>query len=114
MIGGATGLLLGAACGATVGGVALAWQGQLPLALSLLGGVGGGVAASALLGLLMPIGLRLLKRGANIALRNRKRRSGPLQPQIVADGRRQTVFAPVPRRQANLSRRAAPAPPSRR
>jgi magnesium transporter len=63
----ATGLLLGAACGAAVGGVALTWQGQAPLALSLLGGVGGGVAASALLGMLMPIGLRLLKLDPKVA-----------------------------------------------
>jgi magnesium transporter len=63
----ATGLLLGAACGVTIAGVALAWQGHLPLALALLGGVGGGVAASALLGLLMPIGLRLLKLDPKVA-----------------------------------------------
>ena len=63
----ATGLLLGVACGVTVAAVALIWKGQAPLALTLLGGIGGGVAASALLGMLLPIGLRLLKLDPRVA-----------------------------------------------
>jgi magnesium transporter len=63
----ATGLFLGAACGAAVGAVALVWLGQVPLALCLLGGVAGGVAGSALLGLTMPITLRLLKLDPKVA-----------------------------------------------
>jgi magnesium transporter len=63
----ATGLLLGAACGAAVAGVALAWLGQMSLALCLLGGVCGGVAGSALMGLTMPVVLRLLKLDPRVA-----------------------------------------------
>jgi magnesium transporter len=61
------GLLLGGACGVVVGVVALAWLRHVPLALCLLGGIGGGVAASALLGLTMPIALRLLKLDPRVA-----------------------------------------------
>jgi magnesium transporter len=63
----ATGLLLGSACGAVVGLVALAWLRHLELALCLLGGVGGGVALSALLGLVIPITLRLFRLDPKVA-----------------------------------------------
>jgi magnesium transporter len=63
----ATGLFLGAACGAAVGTVALVWFRHVALALCLLGGVGLGVAASALMGLAMPIALRLLKLDPKVA-----------------------------------------------
>jgi magnesium transporter len=62
-----TGLLLGSVCGAAVGGVAQAWLGRPGVALSLLGGIGGGVAASALLGLATPIALRLLRLDPKVA-----------------------------------------------
>jgi magnesium transporter len=63
----ATGVLLGVACGAVVGLVALAWLGKVELALCLLGGIGGGVAGSALLGLAIPITLRLFKLDPKVA-----------------------------------------------
>jgi magnesium transporter len=63
----ATGLLLGAASGMIVGVVALAWRGHLRVALCLLGGIAGGVAAAAGLGLAMPYVLRLLRREPQVA-----------------------------------------------
>jgi magnesium transporter len=63
----ATGLLLGGACGLAIGLVALAWQRQIYLALSLLGGIGFGVFGSALLGLTIPIVLRLFKLDPKVA-----------------------------------------------
>jgi magnesium transporter len=62
-----TGLLLGAACGAVVGLVALLWLQHVELALCLLGGIGGGVAAAALMGLAIPITLRLFKLDPKVA-----------------------------------------------
>jgi magnesium transporter len=53
------GLLLGAACGAAIGLVALLWLRQPKLALCLLGGIGGGVAGAAVLGLSLPVILRM-------------------------------------------------------
>src|SRR5262249_4958172 len=53
------GLLLGAACGLVVGLVAVAWKGEMRVALALLGGITGGVAFSAVLGLALPLVLRL-------------------------------------------------------
>jgi magnesium transporter len=62
-----TGLLLGIACGAIVGGTALLWLGQGRIALSLLGGISGGVAGSALLGVTIPVVLRMVKLDPRVA-----------------------------------------------
>jgi magnesium transporter len=63
----ATGALLGSACGAVVGLVALAWLRDYWVALSLLGGIAGGVAVSALLGLTVPITLRFFRLDPKVA-----------------------------------------------
>lgn len=62
-----TGLLLGAACGLVVSTVALLWLGQARVALCLLGGIFGGVASAAVLGLTMPYLIRLLGRNPQVA-----------------------------------------------
>ncbi|HZT83451.1 MAG TPA: magnesium transporter [Gemmataceae bacterium] len=62
-----TGLLLGGACGVLVGLVALAWLRQGEVALCLLGGIGGGVAAAAVVGLAVPYLLRLLRLNPQVA-----------------------------------------------
>jgi magnesium transporter len=62
-----TGLLLGCASGLLVGLVAVFWQGRLRVALCLLGGIGGGVAGAAVVGMAMPNLLRLLKRDPQVA-----------------------------------------------
>jgi magnesium transporter len=62
-----TGLLLGLGGGAVVALVALVWLGLPEVALCLVGGITGGVAASALLGLAMPIVLRLLHLEPRVA-----------------------------------------------
>jgi magnesium transporter len=62
-----TGILLGAACGAAVGLVALVWRRHLQLALCLLAGIGGGVAAAALLGLTLPVLLRMVGLDPKVA-----------------------------------------------
>jgi magnesium transporter len=62
-----TGLLLGAASGVMVGLVALAWLGHPRVALCLLVGIAGGVAAAAGFGLAMPFLLRLLRREPQVA-----------------------------------------------
>jgi magnesium transporter len=62
-----TGLLLGLGSGAAVALVALVWLGEPRMALSLMGGITGGVALSALLGLAMPIVLRLLHLEPRVA-----------------------------------------------
>jgi magnesium transporter len=62
-----TGLLLGGASALLVGLFALAWQRQLSVAACLLGGIGGGVAGAAVLGLALPYTLRLLKRNPQVA-----------------------------------------------
>jgi magnesium transporter len=56
-----TGLLLGLGSGAVIALVALLWLDQGRLALCLLGGITGGVAGAAVLGLAMPVALRLLR-----------------------------------------------------
>jgi magnesium transporter len=66
-----TGVFLGAASGVVVALVALVWLGEARVALCLLGGIGGGVAAAALIGLALPNVLRLLRRDPNVA-------SGPI------------------------------------
>jgi magnesium transporter len=62
-----TGLMLGLASGAVVGLVALAWLGHVRVALCLLGGIGGGVAGAAVLGLAFPFLLRFLHLEPRVA-----------------------------------------------
>ena len=63
----ATGLLLGLTAGGAVGLVELAWLGQGRVALCLLGGIGGGVASAAILGMAVPFVLRLLRLEPRVA-----------------------------------------------
>jgi magnesium transporter len=63
----ATGLLLGLTAGVAVGLVELAWLGQVRVALCLLGGIGGGVASAAILGMGVPFVLRLLRLEPRVA-----------------------------------------------
>jgi magnesium transporter len=62
-----TGLFLGSACGVTLAVVALIWLGLPRVALCLMGGIGGGVAVSALLGLALPIALRMVSLDPKVA-----------------------------------------------
>jgi magnesium transporter len=62
-----TGLLLGLASGAVVGLVALVWLGQVKVGVCLLGGIAGGVAGAAVLGLALPMILRLLRLEPRVA-----------------------------------------------
>ncbi len=62
-----TGVLLGIASAAVVSAVAMAWLGQIRVAVVLLGGIAGGVACSAVLGVTMPNVLRLLRRDPQVA-----------------------------------------------
>jgi magnesium transporter len=62
-----TGLLLGAATGLIVGLVGLVWLGQVRVALCLLGGITGGVAGAAVLGIALPNLLRLLRLEPRVA-----------------------------------------------
>jgi magnesium transporter len=62
-----TGALLGVGCGLLVGGAALVWIGQARVAVCLVGGIAGGVACAAVLGLSMPYALRLLRRDPQVA-----------------------------------------------
>jgi magnesium transporter len=64
---GVTGLLLGTASGAIVGLVGLMWIGQAAVALCLLGGIAGGVTGAAMLGIALPIVLRLLRLEPRVA-----------------------------------------------
>jgi magnesium transporter len=61
------GLLLGGAGGLVVGMVVLAWLGQLPLALCVLGGIAAGVTGAAALGAAVPSLLRRLKLDPRVA-----------------------------------------------
>ncbi len=63
----ATGILLGAASASAVTIVALAWLGQGPVMLALLGGITGGVVAAAIIGVSIPNVLRLLSREPQVA-----------------------------------------------
>lgn len=63
----ATGFLLGGAAASAVTMVALAWLGQGPVMLALLGGITGGVTAAAVIGLAIPNVLRLLAREPQVA-----------------------------------------------
>ena len=61
------GLMLGLTAGAAVGLVGLVWLGQSRVALCLLGGIGGGVASAAVLGMAVPFVLRLLRLEPRVA-----------------------------------------------
>jgi magnesium transporter len=63
----ATGAMLGVAAGAVIALVALVWLGQPRVALCILGGISGGVAGAAVLGLAMPIVLRLMRLEPRVA-----------------------------------------------
>jgi magnesium transporter len=62
-----TGLLLGLGSGSVVAVTALVWLGRGDVALSLVGGIAGGVAGAAVLGLAMPILLRMLRLEPRVA-----------------------------------------------
>lgn len=62
-----TGLMLGMGGGTVIALVALAWLGRGDVALSLIGGITGGVAAAAVLGLALPVILRLLRLDPRVA-----------------------------------------------
>jgi magnesium transporter len=62
-----TGLLLGTACGLVVGGVALVWLREVRLVFCVLGGIAGGVAGAAVVGIAVPNVLRRLKRDPQVA-----------------------------------------------
>jgi magnesium transporter len=62
-----TGLLLGLGAGAVVSITSLLWLRHVPLAACLIGGVAIGVTGSAVLGLAMPIVLRLLRIEPRVA-----------------------------------------------
>jgi magnesium transporter len=61
------GLLLGAACGATVGLIAWLWKGDTKVGWSLFLGISGGVTGAAAVGLALPYVLRLLQRDPRVA-----------------------------------------------
>jgi magnesium transporter len=63
----ATGALLGLASGAVMALVVLVWRGEGRVALCLLGGITGGVTGAAVLGILLPLGLRLLRLEPRVA-----------------------------------------------
>jgi magnesium transporter len=62
-----TGLSLGLASGAVVGIVCLIWLRQPHVAISLLGGIAGGVTGAAALGMALPMVLRLLRLEPRVA-----------------------------------------------
>jgi magnesium transporter len=62
-----TGLLLGLGSGAVVALAALAWLGQGRVALCLLGGIAGGVTGAAVIGLALPIALRIFHLEPRVA-----------------------------------------------
>ena len=63
----ATGLFLGAGAGLVVGLAALVWLGQIRLAVCLLGAITGGVAGAAVVGLALPVVLRLFHLEPKVA-----------------------------------------------
>jgi magnesium transporter len=63
----ATGAMLGLAAGALVALTALAWLNRPGVSFALLGGIAGGVTGSALLGMTLPILLRLLRLDPRVA-----------------------------------------------
>ncbi len=62
-----TGLFLGLASGAVIAVVALLWLGRGRVALCLLGGIAGGVTVSAVMGMVLPFLLRLLRLEPRVA-----------------------------------------------
>jgi magnesium transporter len=62
-----TGALLGCACAVAVSIVGWLWLGNTYVALSLLGGIAGGVTAASVFGVSMPYVLRLLQRDPQVA-----------------------------------------------
>lgn len=62
-----TGMMLGAGCAGIVALAALLWLGKSAVAISLLAGIGLGVAGSAVFGMAMPYALRLLQRDPKVA-----------------------------------------------
>jgi magnesium transporter len=62
-----TGLFLGLAAGTVVGLTALAWRESPRIALCVLGGIAGGVAGAAVLGIAMPTALRLIRLEPRVA-----------------------------------------------
>ncbi len=63
----ATGLLLGLGCGILVALVAWLWKGQAWVAACLLASIGVSVAASALIGMVLPLVLHLIHRDPKVA-----------------------------------------------
>lgn len=63
----ATGVLLGTVSGALVAGVALAWLRGPGVAGCILAAIGGGVAAAAIIGLALPVLLRLFRLDPQVA-----------------------------------------------
>ena len=63
----ATGGLLGLACAAAVGAVAVVWQGPGPVAAAVCGGIAAGVTAAAVLGAAVPLALKKLHREPQVA-----------------------------------------------
>jgi magnesium transporter len=59
--------LLGLGCGAVVGGVAAAWQGEARLALVIGGAIAASIVTAGLLGLLLPTALHAMRRDPRIA-----------------------------------------------
>ena len=62
-----TGSLLGVACGLIAGAAVLSWKGDPIAALNLFAAVAGGVACAAVLGLVMPYLLWMLRRNPQVA-----------------------------------------------
>ncbi len=59
--------LLGAGCGAIVGGVAGVWKGSVPLALAVGGAIMASMVTAAILGLVLPTALHAARRDPRIA-----------------------------------------------
>jgi magnesium transporter len=62
-----TSALLGVACGMVLGLVALVWQRQVPVALTLLISIGVSITCAGLIGLALPYVLRWLKQDPRVA-----------------------------------------------
>lgn len=62
-----TGLLLGFACGPLIALVAWLWKGQGPVALAILASIGTAMTAAAMIGVAMPVALRLMRLDPRVA-----------------------------------------------
>ena len=62
-----TGLFLGLATGLIIACVALVWLGDMRVVLCLIGGISGGVALAAVLGVAVPMLLRLVRLEPRVA-----------------------------------------------